>query len=197
MAPRLVLCSGSPRRREMLTGLGLRFDVEVPHVTEVRLSGEKADIYPERLAREKAAAGLVAWRGRGTDKPAVALAADTVVVAGDEVLEKPRDRADAERMLRILSGIEHRVITGVCVAATDSRSRSVVTRVRFADLSDAAIRYLVDSGDGDDKAGAYGIQGLAGAFIERIEGSFSNVVGLPMVETLVLLTEAGLRTPWA
>jgi septum formation protein len=183
----------------MLTGLGLRFDVEVPHVTEVRLVGEKADAYPERLAREKAAAGLVAWRGRGPDKAAVALGADTVVVAGDEVLEKPRDRADAERMLRILSGAEHRVITGVCVATEDSqgpRSRTVVTQVRFAHLSDAAVRYLVDSGDGDDKAGAYGIQGLAGAFVERIEGSFSNVVGLPMVETLTLLAEAGLRTPW-
>jgi septum formation protein len=102
-------------------------------------------------------------------------------------------------MLRLLSGIEHRVITGVCVASgelAEPRSRVVVTRVRFAPLSDAAVRYLVDSGDGDDKAGAYGIQGLAGAFLERIEGSFTNVVGLPMVETLALLAEAGLRTPW-
>jgi septum formation protein len=180
----------------MLTGLGLRFDVEVPYVTEVRFVGEKADAYPERLAREKAAAGLLAWRGRGTDKPAVALAADTVVVSGEDVLEKPKDRADAERMLRILSGVVDAGIV-VCVAAADSRSRTVVTRVWFADLSDAAIRYLVDSGDGDDKAGAYAIQGLAGAFIERIEGSFSNVVGLPMVETLALLAEAGLKTPWA
>jgi len=183
----------------MLTGLGLRFDVEVPHVTETRRAGEAPDVYPERLACEKAAAGLVSWRSRGADKVAVALAADTVVVAREEVLEKPKDRADAERMLRLLSGIEHRVITGVCVAAGDPaerRSSAVVTRVRFATLSDAAIRYLVDSGDGDDKAGAYGIQGLAGAFIDRIEGSFTNVVGLPMVETLALLAEAGLRTPW-
>jgi septum formation protein len=182
----------------MLTGLGLRFDVEVPHVTEVRLAGEKADVYPQRLAREKAAAGLLAWRGRGTDKAAVALGADTVVVSGEDVLEKPRDRADAERMLRILSGVEHCVITGVCVAADaqEPRCRVVVTRVRFTRLSDAAVRFLVDSGDGDDKAGAYGIQGIAGAFIERIEGGFSNVVGLPMVETLALLAEAGLRTPW-
>jgi septum formation protein len=183
----------------MLTALGLRFDLEVPHVTETRRAGEKADIYPERLACEKAAAGLIAWRSRGAGTAAVALAADTVVVAGNEVLEKPRDRADAERMLRLLSGIEHRVITGVCVASgelAEPRSRAVVTRVRFAPLSDAAVRYLVDSGDGDDKAGAYGIQGLAGAFIERIEGSFANVVGLPMVETLALLAEAGLRTPW-
>jgi septum formation protein len=183
----------------MLTGLGFRFDVEVPHVTEARLVGENADVYPERLAREKAAAGLVAWRSRGTDKVAIALGADTVVVAGEEVLEKPKDRADAERMLRLLSGVEHRVITGVCVAAGDPhepRSRAVVTRVRFTTLSDAAVRHLVDSGDGDDKAGSYAIQGLAGAFIERIEGSFSNVIGLPMVETLALLAEAGLRTPW-
>jgi septum formation protein len=183
----------------MLTALGLRFDLEVPHVTEARRAGENADIYPERLACEKAAAGLASWRSRGADKAAVALAADTVVVAGNEVLEKPKDRADAERMLRKLSGVEHRVITGVCVAGGDPaepRSRAVVTRVRFAPLTDSAVRFLVDSGDGDDKAGAYGIQGLAGAFIERIEGSFSNVVGLPMVETLALLAEAGLRTPW-
>jgi septum formation protein len=183
----------------MLTSLGLRFDVEVPHVSEARLAREDPDAYPERLAVEKAAAGLSAWRSRGADKAAVALAADTIVVAGKEVLEKPRDRADAERMLRMLSGVEHRVVTGVCVAAGDPvepRSRAVVTKVRFARLSEAAVRYLVDSGDGDDKAGAYGIQGLAGAFIERIEGSFSNVVGLPMVETLVLLAEAGLKTPW-
>jgi septum formation protein len=184
----------------MLTSLGLRFDLEVPHVSESMRPGEEVDEYPERLAREKAAAGLLAWRGRGADKAVVALAADTIVVAGEDVLEKPKDRADAERMLRRLSGTRHRVITGVCVASGDPvqpRSRAVVTRVCFAPLSDAAVRFLVESGDGDDKAGAYAIQGLAGAFVERIEGSFSNVIGLPLVETLGLLSEAGLRTPWA
>jgi nucleoside triphosphate pyrophosphatase len=181
----------------MLARLGLRFDVEVPRVTEAREPGERILGYPERLAREKAVAGLASWRKRGGQGPAVALAADTVVVCGDEVLEKPRDRADAERMLRKLSGGEHRVITGVCVAVEhEVRSRVVVTGVRFSDLSDAALRWLVESGDGDDKAGAYAVQGLAGAFVERVDGSFSNVVGLPLTETLQLLAGAGLRMPW-
>jgi septum formation protein len=181
----------------MLTSVGLKFDFEIPRIAEARRAGEAVDEYPERLARDKAQAGLAAWRSRGQDKDAVALAADTIVVADDEVLEKPRDRADAARMLRTLSGAEHRVITGVCVA-TDAAQRSlaVVTTVRFADLSEAAVKWLVDSGDGDDKAGAYAIQGLAGAFIESIDGSFSNVVGLPLVETLTMLAGTGLRMPW-
>jgi septum formation protein len=194
---RLVLCSASPRRREMLSRIGFRFDVEIPRIAEAREAGEPISSYPERLARDKAAAGLESWHKRGSPGPAVALAADTIVVRGEEVLEKPRDRADAERMLRKLSGAEHRVITGVCVATGgETRSRSVVTSVRFTDLSDTSLRWLVESGDGDDKAGAYAIQGLAGAFVERIDGSFSNVIGLPLTETLQLLTGAGLRMPW-
>src|SRR5207244_8125544 len=108
-------------------------------------------------------------------------------------LGKPRDRSDAERMLRILSGIEHRVITAVCVPP---RARVVETAVKFAPLSEGQVRWLAASGDGDDKAGAYAVQGLAGAFVERIDGSFSNVVGLPLTETLQLLAGAGLRMPW-
>ena len=181
----------------MLARLGLHFDVEVPRIAEARATGEAISAYPERLARDKAAAGLESWRKRGGQGSAVALAADTIVVLEEDVLEKPRDRADAERMLRNLSGREHRVITGVCVATEgEKRSRSVVTSVRFTDLSDAALRWLVASGDGDDKAGAYAIQGLAGSFIERIDGSFSNVIGLPLTETLQLLAGAGLRMPW-
>ena len=194
---RLVLCSGSPRRREMLERLGIRFEIEVPHVPEARQAGESVEEYPERLAREKALAGLAAWRGRGGQGDAVALAADTIVVCADDVLEKPRDRSDAERMLRRLSGSDHRVITGVCVAGNGfERSRTVVTGVRFSDLSPAVLRWLAASGDGDDKAGAYAVQGLAGAFVERIEGSFSNVIGLPLVETIELLQAAGVRMPW-
>jgi septum formation protein len=97
-------------------------------------------------------------------------------------------------MLWLLSGIEHRVITAVCVPP---QIRSVETRVKFAPLSEAQIRWLAASGDGDDKAGAYAVQGLAGAFVERIDGSFTNVVGLPMVETLQMLSEAGVELPWA
>jgi septum formation protein len=194
----LLLCSGSPRRQEMLERLGFSLEIEVPKVAEARRPGERIVAYPERLAKEKAQAGLEAFRARrGDGAEAVALAADTIVVCADEVLEKPRDRADAERMLRKLSGAEHRVITGVCVCGPGgASSRSVVTGVRFAPLSEQALRWLVDSGDGDDKAGAYGVQGLAGGFVERVDGSFSNVVGLPLVETLELLAEAGVRLPW-
>ena len=135
----------------MLSRIGFRFDVEIPRIAEAREAGEPISSYPERLARDKAAAGLESWRKRGSPGPAVALAADTIVVRGEEVLEKPRDRADAERMLRKLSGAEHRVITGVCVAtAGETRSRSVVTSVRFTDLSDTSLRWLVESGDGPE-----------------------------------------------
>jgi septum formation protein len=185
----LLLCSTSPRRRDLLSMVGLRFEVIAPHIDESRRSGESPEQLAERLAREKAAAGLAAF-----GKRAVPLAADTVVAVGDQDLAKPRDRADAARMLRTLSGQTHRVITGVCVA---ERSLFVSTDVRFATLTAAQIEWLAASGDGDDKAGAYAVQGLAGAFIDRIEGSFTNVVGLPMAETLRLLADAGVELPWS
>ncbi len=183
MAMKLLLCSASPRRRDFLTALGISFEISPSHVEETRLSGEGVVEYVERLARNKARA-----------RPGyVSLSADTIVVVGEEVLGKPRDRADAERMLRMLSGAEHRVITSVCV---QERVRTVETRVLFRPLSGAQLRWLLDSGDGDDKAGAYAVQGMAGAFIERIEGSFTNVVGLPLAETLELLEQAGVEMPW-
>lgn len=181
----LLLCSASPRRRELLAQLGVRFTVAPQHIDETRRSSEAPLDYVLRMATEKAAAG-----GR---VGAVALAADTIVVARGEVLGKPRDRSDAERMLRMLSGIEHTVITAICV---QQRAQSVETRVRFAALTDAQVRWLATSGDGDDKAGAYAVQGLAGAFVARIEGSFTNVVGLPLSETLQMLADAGVRLPW-
>lgn len=183
---KLVLCSASPRRRDFLQRIGVRFSVAPAHIDETQRPGEPALSYVVRMAQEKSAAG--AKEGQ------VALGADTIVVKDDEVLGKPRDLADAERMLRALSGAEHRVITAVAV--TGLRPVAVETRVRFAPLSQAQVRWLAASGDGDDKAGAYAAQGLAGAFIERIEGSFSNVVGLPLLETLRLLQEAGVELPW-
>ncbi len=183
---KLVLCSASPRRRDFLERIGVRFSVAPAHIDETQRPGEPALSYVVRMAQEKSAAG--AKEGQ------VALGADTIVVKDDEVLGKPRDLADAERMLRALSGAEHRVITAVAV--TGLRPVAVETRVRFAPLSQAQVRWLAASGDGDDKAGAYAAQGLAGAFIERIEGSFSNVVGLPLLETLRLLQEAGVELPW-
>lgn len=183
---RIVLASASPRRREFLEKLGLRFEVVAPQVDETRLPYESPTAYVERLAREKAAAGA---------RPgAVAIGADTTVVIGEEILGKPRDNDDAARMLRLLSGTWHVVITAVAVG---TEVRSVQTRVKFASLTEAQISWLARSGDGDDKAGAYAIQGLAGAFVERIEGSFSNVVGLPLTETLELLAEASAELPWA
>ena len=183
----LLLCSASPRRREYLERLGLRFEVAAPYIDETTRPGEQPADYVRRMAREKAQACSLPG--------AVALAADTIVVAGrpEEVLGKPRDRSDAKRMLRLLSGIEHRVITAVCLG---NELRSVTTLVKFRSLSEEQIRWLADSGDGDDKAGAYAVQGLAGAFVERIEGSLSNVVGLPLAETLEMLARAGVELPW-
>jgi septum formation protein len=183
---KLILCSASPRRREFLERLGVRFAVSPAHIDETQRPGEAPLAYVTRMAQEKSAACA---------RPGcAALGADTIVVKGGEVLGKPRDRSDAERMLRMLSGCEHLVITAVAVAGL--RAVAVETSVRFAALTDAQVRWLAASGDGDDKAGAYAAQGLAGAFIERVDGSFSNVVGLPLYETLQLLQEAGVELPW-
>jgi septum formation protein len=183
---KLVLCSASPRRRELLERLGVRFSVVPAHIDETRNQREPPLAYVRRMAREKAEAGA-ARPGQ------IALGADTIVVVRDEVLGKPRDRSDAERMLRALSGTEHQVITAVCVPP---EVRAVETLVKFASLTDAQVRWLAASGDGDDKAGAYAVQGLAGAFIERLDGSFTNVVGLPLAETLEMLSKAGVELPW-
>jgi septum formation protein len=183
---RIVLASASPRRREFFERLGLRFETAVPEIDEKVRPGEAPKAYVERLAREKAQA--CARPG------AVAVGADTTVVVRGEVLGKPRDRADALRMLRMLSGAWHEVLTAVCVG---TEVRCVTTRVKFVAMSEAQLEWLARSGDGDDKAGAYGLQGLAGAFVERIEGSVSNVVGLPLAETLELLAKAGAELPWA
>lgn len=202
-APVLVLCSASPRRRELLGGLGLEFVTLAPHLDETRKPDESPEALAERLAREKALAGLAAFR-RTSAAEAVAIAADTVVAIGEEDLAKPVDRADAARMLRALSGRVHRVITGVCVAGGPDvlgaelplRSLFVSTEVRFSQLSEAQIGWLAASGDGDDKAGGYALQGLAGAFVERLDGSVSGVIGLPLAETIRLLAEAGVQLPW-
>ena len=196
-APLLLLCSASPRRRELLTSVGLSFQVEAAHLDEARLAGEPLSLLPERLARDKARAALAAFHARGGGR-AVALAADTVVTLDGEELGKPADRAQAAALLRRLSGRDHLVTTGVCAVSPEGgvRSCSVNTKVRFRALSEARVAWLAASGDGDDKAGGYAVQGLAGAFIDRLEGSFTNVIGLPLAETLDLLAAAGLQLPW-
>ena len=170
----LVLASNSPRRREILTAAGFDFIVRVPNVNEERYPGEAPRDYVERLAEEKAFA--VPWNAGE-----VILAADTTVVIDEHVLEKPQDAADASRMLALLSGRVHEVITGICLRAD---ARVVVdastTRVRFAELGGAEIAGYVASGEPMDKAGAYAIQGLASKFIDCIEGCYFNVVGLPV-----------------
>jgi septum formation protein len=182
---KLLLCSASPRRRDLLAALGLEFTVAPAHIDETQAPGEQALEYVRRMAREKAAAAA---------RPGiVALAADTIVVVSGQVLGKPSGKSDAARMLRRLSGIEHLVITAVCVGDV---VKSVETTVRFQSLTDAQVEWLASSGDGDDKAGAYAVQGLAGAFVERIDGSFTNVVGLPLAETLRMLEDAGVELPW-
>lgn len=170
----LVLASQSPRRSELLRNAGFRFRVRWRMVQEVRGTGESPLDYALRLARAKAEAS---WEG-GEE---VVLGADTIVVLGGRVLEKPVDSAGARSMLEALSGREHTVITAICLRhpggeIVDSES----TRVHFAALDSGEIDAYVSSGEPMDKAGAYGIQGLASKFVERIEGCYFNVMGLPV-----------------
>ena len=170
----LVLASSSPRRREILAAAGFEFVVRAPNIPERRAAGESAIEYVRRLAQEKALA-VAMHPGE------VVLAADTTVVAGEEILEKPVDAADAARMLRLMSGRDHHVITGICLR---SEARTIVdsaaTRVLLSNLSEAEIAAYVATGEGMDKAGGYGIQGLASKFVERVEGCYFNIVGLPI-----------------
>ena len=187
----LFLASQSPRRRQLLDQVGIRFDLVTVDVLEIRAPGESPMDYVSRVAREKAGAGLLEI---GAAAGAVVLAADTEVVLGDEVFGKPADAADAAAMLRRLAGCEHRVITVVwCVSA--GREERVVNEsiVVFAALSDAEIAAYVASGEPLGRAGAYAIQGRAAAFIRRIEGSYSSVMGLPLYETVNLLRRFGIE----
>jgi septum formation protein len=170
----LVLASTSPRRAELLTAAGIHFVLRPGNVDESQREGESPVEYSSRLALEKACA-VDAAPGE------TVLGADTIVVLNGEVMGKPRDAADATRMLTALSGCCHHVITGVCLRRGDKLlHESARTAVWFAPLSEAQIAWYVASGEPMDKAGAYAIQGLASRFIERIDGSYSNVVGLPV-----------------
>jgi len=182
--PTLHLASGSPRRREILEAMGLRFTYAGVDVDEARLGGELATDMALRLAAAKAAAA---------GRPGVVIGADTIVVLGDQVFGKPATREDALRMLAELSGRTHEVLTAVAVQV-DGRSRAALsrTRVRFRNLGpDEAARYW-HSGEPADKAGAYAVQGLGGIFVAEIQGSYSGVVGLPVYETAALLEDAGI-----
>lgn len=170
----LILASQSPRRRELLAIAGFDFIVRSRPVVEVRAAGESAVEYVRRLAREKAEAAR-------QSPEEIVLGADTVVVVDDRVLEKPADAEDACKMLRMLSGREHVVITGICLLhPAGDISDHESTRVHFVELSDAEIDVYVASGQPMDKAGAYAIQGRASKFVDRIEGCYFNVMGLPL-----------------
>lgn len=186
MMDRIVLASASPRRKELLTQLGVPFQVLVTQVEEQRQQGETAHDYVLRLSQDKARAG-VAMAAEQIDQPIV-IGADTIVVQGDSVLEKPVDQADAKRMLLALSGTVHQVMTAVTVATQQTQQSTVViTDVWFKPLTDQEIEQYWQTGEPYDKAGGYGIQGVGGKFVTRIEGSFSAVVGLPLFETDQLL----------
>lgn len=170
----VVLASKSPRRREILTFSGIPFVVRAADVEEIRAPGEAAADYVRRLALDKARA---VEPGEGE----VVLAADTTVVVGDAVLEKPVDAGDARRMVHLLAGNVHEVLTGFCLRTQSKEIVDVATtRVRFIPMSDAEIDEYVASGESMDKAGAYAIQGRAAKFVESIEGCYFNVMGLPL-----------------
>jgi len=181
---RLVLASASPRRRELLAQAGFVFDVIPAHIPEEPRVGEDPEAYVMRLAREKARAVFGTCGAAdcaGAPEVLVVLGADTTVTLDGHILEKPRDADDAKRMLRMLSGRTHRVMTGVAVVdALGSQVAAETTAVWFAELTDEEIAEYVSSGEPMDKAGAYGIQGLAAKWIPRIEGCYFNVVGLPL-----------------
>lgn len=181
----LVLASASPRRRELLSHLGVSFEVRAADIDESVKPGERASAYVERLAREKAAA----------IKGDVVLAADTSVVLDEAILGKPgNDAALGAQMLRSLSGRAHQVMTGVAVRGPHGvESRVVVSTVHFRALTGPEIAWYVATGEGADKAGGYALQGKAGAFITSVEGSPSNVIGLPLADTVELLRRAGLE----
>jgi septum formation protein len=177
----------------LLRQLGVRFDIVVPIVVEQRGTGEAPADYARRLAAEKArqAARQVATDGL---RARPILAADTCVVLDDEIFGKPRDRADAEAMLRRLSGREHTVLTAVTLLHETSDYAALnASRVTFRGLTNGEIRRYWDTGEPVDKAGAYAIQGRAAAFISRIEGSYSGIVGLPLYEVAQLLAKIGLN----
>lgn len=183
-----MLASASPRRLELLAQIGVVPDAIRPaDIDETPLRAEDARAYVARVAAEKAAAVAA-------NEPGVVLAADTTVVAGRRILGKPADAAEAEAFLRLLSGRRHHVLTAVTVIARGAaRHRLVDTTVRFRQLTAADIAAYVASGDWRGKAGGYGIQGPAGAFVPWMQGSFTAVVGLPLAETATLLAVAGIR----
>lgn len=190
MSSSFFLASGSPRRKELLTLLGYQFDIIIPNIEEQQNKGELPREYVERLSREKAQAGLVLAESTFPHLSLPVLGADTIVVIGPRVLEKPVDYNDSKNMLLQLSGGKHQVMTSVTVADhNEFKTTTVVTDVWFKVLTESEIEAYWQSGEPCDKAGSYGIQGIGGRFVSRIEGSYHAVMGLPLMETDLLLTD--------
>src|SRR5712691_8047831 len=192
--PKLVLASGSPRRLQLLNQAGLEPDaLEPAEIDETPERGELPRTLVVRLAREKALAVLSRVRNQDDLKGAYILAADTVVAVGRRILPKPELLEEASSCLRLLSGRTHKVYSGVCVVTPKDtvKTRLVETRVRFKRLSDEDIESYLASGEWRNKAGGYAIQGLAGTFVVKLVGSYTNVVGLPLYESIALLAGEG------
>jgi septum formation protein len=184
-----ILASASPRRRELLASIGLEFEVRPSNIPEIRLEGEAPEEYVARLSREKAQALA------GAHPSSWIIAADTTVLLGDELLEKPVDGRDAQRMLAAIAGRTHIVYTGVTLQNVDRAyhdTRIAESEVRMLPLSAGEIEWYVGTGEPLDKAGAYAVQGLGAMFIESIHGSYTNVVGLPLATLYQMLRRAGL-----
>ena len=191
-SPSIYLASRSPRRAELLQQMGVLFSVVPADIDEAPHAMERSDAYVKRLAIEKAQAGYALVLQKAWFEMPV-LAADTTVSIDGEILGKPQDDEDAYRMLSLMSGRWHEVHTGIAVAQSGHVAMEISsTMVLMDDLSDAVIRAYIATGEPKDKAGAYGIQGIAGSLIKRIEGSYSGVMGLPVYETAKLLKQAGI-----
>ncbi len=187
---KLLLVSGSPRRRELLTMIAIPFEVFNADIEEVRQPGESPAAYASRLAKEKALAGIARLGG---GRPA--LGADTIVVLEGDILEKPRDRSDARAMLSRLSGATHQVYSAVCVVCADGEILEAlnVSQVTMGVIPGSWIDAYAQTDEPMDKAGAYAIQGVAAQWVAHIEGSYSGVMGLPVYETGELLRKAGVQ----
>jgi septum formation protein len=197
--PKLILASASPRRRELLAQAGYDFDVQPSSLTESRRPEEDAIRFATRLAREKAEEVFASRPAAALAEPAIVLGADTVVVCDGEVMGKPADPADAERMLLLLAGRTHQVVTGVAVVWGSSSPPAIevaaeLTQVTMRTLSPEEVSRYVASGDPMDKAGAYAIQGYAARWIPRISGCYFNVVGLPLALVATMLEAAETRS---
>jgi septum formation protein len=184
----LILASGSPRRRDLLSANGIRFAIHESKIDEIRREEEDASVFALRMANEKALSVAARYPGE------LILAADTIVELEGEVLGKPVDRADARRILRKLSNRTHRVVTAYAVARNSAiiESEPIISRVTFRALADDEIERYLTTGEPFDKAGAYGIQGMGADFIAAVEGDRTNVMGLPVTEVLAALARQGV-----